>query len=101
MGQTRQGWMKELDVGRSPSEISRGGLASSRDPARVLAARSLTGITRDEAASSAVGVSQAGRADGSATLAGCPLRPGPLSGRYLSFTEREEIALLEPRVRRS
>ena len=86
------GWMKEL-TGRSPMK-SPGAPSHRREVEREFWKQVATGIT-SEAAAGAVGVSQA---------VGCrwfrhgggmsPLDLAPRTGRYLSFAEREEIALL-------
>jgi IS30 family transposase len=86
------GWMKAL-TGRSPMK-SPGAPALRREIERRFWAEIARGLTSEEAGI-AVGVSQAAgsrwfrqRGDMS------PFKPAFLTGRYLSFTEREEIALM-------
>ena len=86
------GWMKEL-TGRSPMK-SPGAPSHRREVEREFWKQVATGIT-SEAAAGAVGVAPA---------VGCrwfrhgggmpPMDLSPRTGRYLSFAEREEIALL-------
>jgi len=86
------GWMKEL-TGRSPMK-SPGAPSHRREIEREFWKHVATGIT-SEAAAAEVGVAQA---------VGCrwfrhgggmpPMDLGPRTGRYLTFAEREEIALL-------
>ena len=89
------GWMQEL-TGRSAMK-SPGAPAHRRDVEREFWRVIATGVTSEQAAA-AVDVSQAvgGRwfrhGGGMA-----PMELAPLSGRYLSFPEREEIALQRAR----
>ena len=86
------GWMKEL-TGRSPMK-SPGAPSHRREIEREFWKQVATGIT-SEAAAEAVGVSQAVGGRWFRHGGGMPpmdLAPG--TGRYLSFAEREEVALL-------
>ena len=86
------GWMQEL-TGRSPMK-SPGAPSHRREIEREFWKQVATGIT-SEAAAEAVGVSQAVGGRWFRHGGGMPpmdLAPG--TGRYLSFAEREEIALL-------
>jgi IS30 family transposase len=86
------GWMKEL-TGRSPMK-SPGAPSHRREVEREFWIQVATGIT-SEAAAAAVDVSQAVGTRWFRHGGGMPpmdLKPG--AGRYLSFAEREEIALL-------
>jgi len=84
--------MKEL-TGRSPMK-SPGAPALRREVQREFWREIAKGVTSEEAAA-AVGVSQAAGSRWFRQGGGmAPLDPAPLSGRYLSFGEREEIALL-------
>lgn len=85
------GWMKEL-TGRSPMK-SPGAPALRREVEREFWREIATGVT-SELSAEAVGVSQAVggrwfRHGGGMS----PMDLGPLSGRYLSFAEREDIAI--------
>lgn len=89
------GWMTEL-TGRSPMR-SPGAPRHRREIERAFWLEIATGKVAEDAA----------RAVGVAPAVGCrwyrhaggmtPFKAGPLSGRYLSFSEREEIALLKAR----
>jgi len=86
------GWMKEL-TGRSPMK-SPGAPSLRREVEREFWCEIAKGVTSEEAAA-AVGVSSAAgtrwfRQAGGMT----PFDSAVLSGRYLSFAEREEIAIL-------
>jgi IS30 family transposase len=86
------GWMKEL-TGRSPMR-SPGAPSMRREVEREFWREIAKGVTSEEAAA-AVGVSQAAGARWFRHGGGMPtLDLAALSGRYLSFGEREEIALL-------
>ena len=86
------GWMKEL-TGRSPMK-SPGAPSARREVEREFWRVIATGVTSEEAAA-AVGVSQAAGGRWFRQGGGMPsIDVAPLSGRYLSFAEREEIALL-------
>ncbi len=86
------GWMSEL-TGRAPMK-SPGSPAHRKEVERQFWRVVATGITSDRAAA-AVGVSQAVGTRWFRHRGGMPLNLlAPLSGRYLSFSEREEIALL-------
>jgi hypothetical protein len=86
------GWMKQLtgrDAMRSP-----GAPSLRREVERQFWAQIATGITSEEAAE-AVGVSQAVGSRWFRHRGGMPLfMSQPVSDRYLSFSEREEIGLL-------
>ena len=86
------GWMKEL-TGRSPMK-SPGAPAHRRDVEREFWRVIAKGVTSEEAAA-AVGVSSAVGCRWFRHRGGMPsIGVAPLSGRYLSFSEREEIAVL-------
>ena len=86
------GWMKEL-TGRSPME-SPGKPSLRREVERGFWREVAKGVTSEEAAA-AVGVSPAAGSRWFRQGGGMPtVDLAPLSGRYLSFPEREEIALL-------
>lgn len=86
------GWMKQLtgrDAMRSP-----GAPWLRREIERQFWKQIATGITSEKAAE-AVGVSQLAGSPWFRHRGGMPLfLSSPISGRYLSFAEREEIALL-------
>jgi transposase, IS30 family len=85
------GWMKEL-TGRSPMK-SPGAPSVRREIEREFWRVIATGVTSEEAAA-AVGVSQAAGSRWFRHGGGMPsLDLAALSGRYLSFGEREEIAI--------
>lgn len=85
------GWMKAL-TGRSPMK-SPGHPSHRRDVEREFWREIAKGLSSEDAAE-AVGVSQALGSRWFRQGGGMPLiQLTPLSGRYLSFTEREEIAL--------
>src|ERR687898_3234942 len=85
------GWMKEL-TGRSAMK-SPGKPSLRRDVERVFWRQLATGLTSEQAAI-AVGASQAAGSRWFRERGGMPsLGLRPLSGRYLTFQEREEIAL--------
>jgi IS30 family transposase len=87
------GWMKEL-TGRSAMR-SPGAPSLRREVERLFWREIAKGLLPEEAAS-AVGVSQAAGGRWFRHGGGMPtLDLAPLSGRYLSFREREEIALLK------
>ncbi len=87
------GWMKEL-TGRSPMK-SPGAPALRRDVERLFWREIARGLTSEDAAL-AVGVSQAAGSRWFRQRGGMPLfMVSPVAGRYLSFPEREEIALLK------
>jgi IS30 family transposase len=87
------GWMKEL-TGRSPMK-SPGAPALRRDVERLFWCEIGRGLTSEDAAA-AVGVSQAAGGRWFRQRGGMPLfMVSPVTGRYLSFVEREEIALLK------
>jgi IS30 family transposase len=84
------GWMKDL-TGRSPMK-SPGAPALRREVERAFWREIAKGITT-EAAATAVGVSQAAGARWFRQGGGMPsVELTPLTGRYLSFVEREDIA---------
>ena len=86
------GWMKGL-TGRSPMK-SPGAPSVRREVEREFWREVATGITSEEAAN-AVGVSQAAGSRWFRQGGGMPtVDLAPLCGRYLSFQEREEIAIL-------
>ena len=86
------GWMTEL-TGRSPMK-SPGHPGHRRDKQREFWLEIATGVTTTQAAAG-VGVSQAVGARWFRHAGGMtPLSLAPSSGRYLSFEEREEIAIL-------
>ena len=86
------GWMKEL-TGRSPMK-SPGAPSLRREIEREFWRVIATGVTSEEAAA-AVGVSQAVGSRWFRHGGGMPpMDLAPLKGRYLSFHEREEIAIL-------
>ena len=86
------GWMKEL-TGRSLMK-SPGAPAHRREVEREFWRVIATGVTSEKAAA-AVGVSQAVGSRWFRHGGGmAPMDLGQVSGRYLSFGEREEIALL-------
>src|SRR4028119_1148710 len=85
------GWMKSL-TGRSAMK-SPGAPSLRRDVERAFWREIATGLTSEEAAI-AVGASQAAGSRWFRERGGMPsLSLTPLSGRYLSLQEREEIAL--------
>ena len=87
------GWMREL-TGRSPMK-SPGAPAHRREVEREFWREIAMGVTSDAAAST-VGVSSAVGARWFRHAGGMPpMDLAPLSGRYLSFREREEIAILK------
>jgi len=87
------GWMKAL-TGRSPMK-SPGAPALRRDVERLFWREIASGLTSEDAAL-AVGVSQAVGSRWFRQRGGMPLfMVAPVTGRYLSFPEREEIALLK------
>lgn len=85
------GWMKEL-TGRSPMK-SPGAPSLRREVEQRFWRHIATGITSEEAAA-AVGVSQAVGTRWFRHRGGMPIDLTPPTGRYLSFDEREEIAIL-------
>ncbi len=86
------GWMKEL-TGRSPMK-SPGAPSHRREIEREFWMQVATGVTSEQAAA-AVGVSQAVGSRWFRHGGGMPpMDLSPTTGRYLSFVEREEIALL-------
>ena len=85
------GWMKEL-TGRSPMK-SPGAPSLRREVEQQFWRQIATGITTDAAAST-VGVSPAVGARWFRHRGGMPIDLSPTTGRYLSFHEREEIAIL-------
>jgi IS30 family transposase len=86
------GWMKAL-TGRSPMK-SPGAPALRRDVERLFWREIARGLTSEDAAI-AVGVSQAAGSRWFRERGGMPLfMVATLTGRYLSFPEREEIAAL-------
>jgi IS30 family transposase len=85
------GWMKTL-TGRSPMK-SPGAPSHRREVEREFWCQIATGGTSEEAAI-AVGVSQAVGARWFRHRGGMPIDLSPSTGRYLSFHEREEIAIL-------
>ena len=87
------GWMTEL-TGRSPMRSPGAPTASARSGAGVLAEIAKGLLPRGSRA--VVGVSQAVGGRWFRHGGGMPpFEPRPFSGRYLSFAEREEIALLQ------
>ena len=89
------GWMKEL-TGRSPMK-SPGAPSHRREIEREFWRVVATGVTSEQAAV-AVGVSQAVGSRWFRHGGGmAPMNLAPTTGRYLSFAEREEIALLRAR----
>ena len=86
------GWMKAL-TGRSPMK-SLGAPSLRREVEREFWREIATGVTSEEAAI-AVGVSQAVGARWFRHRGGMPIDLSPTTGRYLSFREREEIAILK------
>ena len=85
-------WMTAL-TGRSAMK-SPGAPSLRREVEREFWRKIATGMTSEQAAA-AVGVSQAGGARWFRQRGGMPsMDLAPLSGRYLSFEEREEIAIL-------
>jgi IS30 family transposase len=87
------GWMKAL-TGRSPMK-SPGAPALRRDVERLFWREIARGLTSEDAAL-AVGVSQPAGSRWFRQRGGMPLfMVAPVMGRYLSFPEREEIALLK------
>jgi transposase-like protein len=86
------GWLKEL-TGRSPMK-SPGKPSLRRDVERAFWRRIAEGLSSEDAAL-AVGASQAAGSRWFGERGGMPtFMLAPLSGRYLCFEEREEIALL-------
>lgn len=86
------GWMRQL-TGRSAMR-SPGAPALRREVERLFWKQIATGITSEKAAG-AVGVSQPAGTRWFRHRGGMPLfMSSPISGRYLSFAEREEIGLL-------
>src|SRR3954451_12916626 len=89
------GWMKEL-TGRSPMR-SPGAPSLRRDVERKFWCEIGKGLTSEDAAL-AVGASQAAGTRWFRERGGMPtFMLAPLAGRYLSFPEREEIAMLRAR----
>ena len=87
------GWMKEL-TGRSPMK-SPGAPSLRRDVERLFWREIAKGLTSEDAAI-AVGASQAAGSRWFRERGGMPtFMLAPLTGRYLSFPEREEIAMLK------
>ncbi len=86
------GWMTAL-TGRSPMK-SPGAPAHRREAEREFWREIAKGLLAEEAAL-AVGVSQAVGSRWFRHRGGMPIDLGPLSGRYLTFREREEIAILK------
>jgi IS30 family transposase len=87
------GWMKEL-TGRSPMK-SPGAPSLRRDVQRLFWREIAKGLTSEDAAI-AVGASQAAGSRWFRERGGMPtFMLAPLTGRYLSFPEREEIAMLK------
>src|SRR4051795_9028207 len=87
------GWMQAL-TGRSPMK-SPGAPSLRREIQRAFWREIAGGLTSEEAAL-AVGASQAAGSRWFREGGGMPsIDPAPLSGRYLSFEEREEIAILK------
>ena len=84
------GWMKEL-TGRSPMK-SPGAPSLRREVERAFWLEIATGVTTEQAAAS-VGVSSAVGTRWFRHRGGMPIDLSPVQGRYLSFSEREEIAL--------
>jgi hypothetical protein len=90
------GWMKAL-TGRSPMK-SPGKPSLRRDVERLFWREIARGLTSEEAAV-AVGVSQAVGSRWFRQRGGMPLfMVSSVTGRYLSFPEREEIATLRARA---
>lgn len=86
------GWMQQL-TGRGPMR-SPGAPSLRREIERLFWKQIATGITSERAAE-AVGVSQPAGTRWFRHRGGMPLfMSSPISGRYLSFAEREEIGLL-------
>ena len=85
------GWMKEL-TGRSPMK-SPGAPSLRREVERAFWLEIATGVT-SEAAAATVGVSSAVGTRWFRHRGGMPIDLSPATGRYLSFSEREEIALM-------
>ena len=88
------GWMTAL-TGRSPMK-SPGAPAHRREIEREFWREIGKGLLAEEAAL-AVGVSQAVGSRWFRHRGGMPIDLGPVSGRYLTFREREEIAILRAR----
>jgi len=89
------GWMMEL-TGRSPMK-SPGAPALRRDAERSFWREITKGLTSEDAAI-AVGASQAAGSRWFRERGGIPsFMLSPVTGRYLSFPEREEIAVLKAR----
>ena len=88
------GWMKVL-TGRSLMK-SPGAPSHRREIEREFWRQIATGVTSEEAAIT-VGVSQAVGARWFRHRGGMPINLSPAAGRYLSFHEREEIAILKAR----
>jgi IS30 family transposase len=87
------GWMREL-TGRAPMK-SPGKPSLRRDVERLFWREIAKGLTSEDAAI-AVGASQAAGSRWFRERGGMPtFMLAPLTGRYLSFEEREEIALLK------
>ena len=87
------GWMKEL-TGRSAMR-SPGAPSHRREVERLFWGEIAKGLLAEEAAN-AVGMSQAVGSRWFRNGGGMPpIDLAPLSGRYLSFQEREEIAILK------
>jgi len=87
------GWMKAL-TGRAPMK-SPGKPSLRRDVERLFWREIAKGLTSEEAAI-AVGASQAAGSRWFRERGGMPtFMLGPLTGRYLSFEEREEIVLMQ------
>jgi IS30 family transposase len=87
------GWMKAL-TGRAPMK-SPGKPSLRRDVERLFWREIAKGLTSEEAAI-AVGASQAAGSRWFRERGGMPtFMLGPLTGRYLAFEEREEIALMQ------
>jgi IS30 family transposase len=87
-------WMKEL-TGRSPMK-SPGAPSLRREVERAFWVEIATGVTT-EAAAARVGVSSAVGTRWFRHRGGMPIDLSPSTGRYLSFSEREEIAILHAR----
>ncbi len=85
------GWMKEL-TGRSPMK-SPGAPSLRREVERAFWLEIAKGVTSEEAAA-IVGVSSAVGTRWFRHRGGMPIDLSPATGRYLSFSEREEIALM-------
>ena len=92
------GWMKEL-TGRSPMK-SPGAPSLRREVERAFWVEIATGVTT-EAAAARVGVSSAVGTRWFRHRGGMPIDLSPSTGRYLSFREREEIAILTREARAS